>query len=118
MRRSIAAVLWAVLLALAGCGEAGNFATAASGLTCESYAEAMGPIMDSVVDELTAMGEMASGIAHEINQPLAIIRMAADGLNRYFEKRGEESMEARAAFDLAPATENCSSSCEASLMAG
>ncbi|MEW6078763.1 MAG: ATP-binding protein [Thermodesulfobacteriota bacterium] len=46
---------------------------------------------------LTAMGEMASGIAHEINQPLAIIRMASDGLNRYFEKQGEESMEARAA---------------------
>jgi signal transduction histidine kinase len=46
---------------------------------------------------LTAMGEMASGIAHEINQPLAVIRMAADGLNRYFEKRDEASMEARAA---------------------
>ncbi len=34
---------------------------------------------------LTAMGEMATGIAHELNQPLAIIRLAADGLNRHFD---------------------------------
>lgn len=46
---------------------------------------------------LTAMGEMASGIAHEINQPLAVIRMAADGLTRFFGSTNEGTMEARAA---------------------
>ena len=46
---------------------------------------------------LSAMGEMATGIAHEINQPLAIIRIAADGLNSYFLKKDEDSMEAKAA---------------------
>ncbi|MBF0225533.1 MAG: GHKL domain-containing protein [Desulfobacterales bacterium] len=46
---------------------------------------------------LTAMGEMATGIAHEINQPLAIIRLAADGLNSYFKNKYEDSMEAKAA---------------------
>ncbi len=33
---------------------------------------------------LTAMGEMATGIAHELNQPLAIIRLASDGLKNFF----------------------------------
>lgn len=46
---------------------------------------------------LTAMGEMATGIAHEINQPLAIIRVAADGLNEYFSVREGDTNEARAA---------------------
>ncbi len=46
---------------------------------------------------LTAMGEMATGIAHEINQPLAIIRIAADGLNAYFKRKGVEGMEVKAA---------------------
>lgn len=46
---------------------------------------------------LTAMGEMATGIAHEINQPLAIIRIAADGLNAYFKRKGMEGMEVKAA---------------------
>ena len=46
---------------------------------------------------LTAMGEMATGIAHEINQPLAIIRIAADGLNAYFVRNGIEGMETKAA---------------------
>ena len=46
---------------------------------------------------LTAMGEMATGIAHEINQPLAIIRVAADGLNAYFDGKEANTEEARAA---------------------
>jgi C4-dicarboxylate-specific signal transduction histidine kinase len=41
---------------------------------------------------------MATGIAHEINQPLAIIRMAADGLNEFFsDKAKSNSSEAREA---------------------
>ncbi|MBF0368787.1 MAG: response regulator [Magnetococcales bacterium] len=32
-------------------------------------------------DRLTALGEMSTGIAHEINQPLTIIRMRAESLN-------------------------------------
>ena len=40
---------------------------------------------------LTAMGEMASGIAHEINQPLTIINVVADGLmNRLLEKDDDD----------------------------
>ena len=46
---------------------------------------------------ISAMGEMATGIAHEINQPLAIIRLAADGLKRYFGRKDTDTMEARAA---------------------
>ncbi|MCP4690518.1 MAG: hypothetical protein GY859_20855 [Desulfobacterales bacterium] len=45
---------------------------------------------------LTAIGEMATGIAHEINQPLAIIRLAADGLSAWFKRENPDSMEARA----------------------
>ncbi len=50
---------------------------------------------------LTAMGEMATGIAHEINQPLAIIRIAAEGLNRFFDKQGIQGMEAKAGATIA-----------------
>lgn len=46
---------------------------------------------------LTAMGEMATGIAHEINQPLTIIGVAAHGLKAFFAKQGLETMEAIAA---------------------
>ncbi len=46
---------------------------------------------------LTAMGEMATGIAHELNQPLAIIRMAAEGLGGYFGNEKKDSEEAREA---------------------
>ncbi len=56
---------------------------------------------------ITAMGEMATGIAHEINQPLTIIRLAADGLNRYFEKIGQKSMEARAAGKIVSQVDRC-----------
>jgi len=34
-------------------------------------------------DRLTALGEMASAMAHEMNQPLTVIRLAADGLKTY-----------------------------------
>jgi PAS domain S-box-containing protein len=34
---------------------------------------------------LANLGEMASGIAHEINQPLAVIRLAADSLREEFD---------------------------------
>jgi len=34
---------------------------------------------------LTALGEMASGMAHELNQPMTVIRLAADALKMYFE---------------------------------
>jgi signal transduction histidine kinase len=54
---------------------------------------------------LTAMGEMATGIAHELNQPLAIIRVAADGLNAWFAKnRPEGGMEVKAARKIAEQT--------------
>ncbi|MBU2646441.1 PAS domain S-box protein, partial [bacterium] len=33
---------------------------------------------------LTSLGEMASGMAHELNQPLTVIRLAADGLKAGF----------------------------------
>ena len=46
---------------------------------------------------LAAMGEMATGIAHEINQPLAIIRIAADGLAEWFSEQTPGAMEAKAA---------------------
>ena len=51
---------------------------------------------------ISAMGEMATGIAHEINQPLAIIRIAADGLKNYFNRKNEDidSMEAKAAATI------------------
>ena len=55
---------------------------------------------------LTAMGEMATGIAHELNQPLAIIRVAADGLNAWFARnRPEGGMEVKAARKIAEQTE-------------
>jgi C4-dicarboxylate-specific signal transduction histidine kinase len=56
---------------------------------------------------LTAMGEMDTGIAHEINQPLTIIRLAADGLNSYFGRIGARSMEARAARKIVSQVDRC-----------
>lgn len=47
---------------------------------------------------LTALGEMATGIAHELNQPLAIIRIASEGLLSWFtENHSTETMEKKAA---------------------
>ena len=41
-------------------------------------------------NRLSAMGEMAAGIAHEINQPLSIINLTADGLAHYLSERQDE----------------------------
>ncbi|MCP4109334.1 MAG: GHKL domain-containing protein [Desulfobacteraceae bacterium] len=49
---------------------------------------------------LTAMGEMATGIAHEINQPLSIIRIAADGLKAYFSRKDPGTMEEEAVHSI------------------
>ena len=43
---------------------------------------------------LSALGEMATGIAHELNQPLYIIRLAADSLRDYFSRNAREAIEA------------------------
>lgn len=43
---------------------------------------------------LSALGEMATGIAHELNQPLYIIRLAADSLRDYFSHNANEAIEA------------------------
>ena len=49
---------------------------------------------------LKAMGEMAAGIAHEINQPLQIIKLAAPYLDAHFKKTGPHSDGAEAAQDI------------------
>jgi signal transduction histidine kinase len=54
---------------------------------------------------LTALGEMATGIAHELNQPLAIIRIAGDGLNRYFSRFAPDGREAAAARKIVSAVQ-------------
>ncbi|MBF0344052.1 MAG: PAS domain S-box protein [Nitrospirae bacterium] len=38
---------------------------------------------------LSALGEMSTGVAHELNQPLTIIRLAAEGIRKYFTKNLE-----------------------------
>jgi PAS domain S-box-containing protein len=43
---------------------------------------------------LSALGEMATGIAHEINQPLYIIRLAADSIADYFRSNDIDAVEA------------------------
>ena len=43
---------------------------------------------------LTALGEMASGMSHELNQPLTILRLTADVLKRYFALKDPDCMEA------------------------
>ena len=40
---------------------------------------------------LTSLGEMATGIAHELNQPLAIMRIKADGIKRFIVKNALDS---------------------------
>lgn len=49
---------------------------------------------------LTAMGEMASGMAHEINQPLTVINLSADVCTAYFKKNEPDAPEAEAAEDV------------------
>jgi C4-dicarboxylate-specific signal transduction histidine kinase len=53
------------------------------------------------------MGEMAPGIAHAINPPLTIIRLAADGLQRYFSREKGESMPARASRKIVVQVDRC-----------
>ncbi|MDA3786290.1 MAG: ATP-binding protein [Deltaproteobacteria bacterium] len=43
---------------------------------------------------LSALGEMATGIAHELSQPLYIIRLAADALHDYFDRNATNAIEA------------------------
>lgn len=49
---------------------------------------------------LTALGEMASGMAHELNQPMTVVRLAADGLNAYFAEKDPDSLEAESVDDM------------------
>lgn len=49
---------------------------------------------------LTALGEMASGMAHELNQPMTVIRLAADGLKMYFDLKDPDSGESEAVDDI------------------
>jgi signal transduction histidine kinase len=49
---------------------------------------------------LTAMGEMASGMAHEINQPLTVINLSADACTTYFNRNFPDVPEAEAAKDI------------------
>jgi signal transduction histidine kinase len=53
---------------------------------------------------LTAMGEMAAGIAHEMNQPLAIINSASDGLLNYLKGTERHQSAKRIAEQIARAT--------------
>ncbi len=43
---------------------------------------------------LAALGEMASGMAHEIHQPLTVIQLDAENLQFYFSRRKQKSLEA------------------------
>ena len=47
-----------------------------------------------------AMGEMASGIAHELNQPLAIMRFKADSLKYFFAKKLPDSEKNKNVADI------------------
>lgn len=49
---------------------------------------------------LTALGEMASGMAHELNQPMTVIRLAADGLKAHFAESRSSSIEAESVDDM------------------
>ncbi|MFH2132056.1 MAG: PAS domain S-box protein [bacterium] len=49
---------------------------------------------------LTALGEMASGMAHELNQPMTVIRLAADGLKMFFAQNPSGSTESESVDDI------------------
>ncbi len=44
--------------------------------------------------KLATLGEMATGIAHELNQPLTIMRLAAESTSAILHKKGAEGIEA------------------------
>ncbi|MCD6388815.1 MAG: response regulator [Desulfobulbaceae bacterium] len=49
---------------------------------------------------LAALGEMASGMAHEIHQPLTVIQLDAENLQFYFSRRKQKSLEAESVQDI------------------
>jgi signal transduction histidine kinase/CheY-like chemotaxis protein len=49
---------------------------------------------------LTALGEMASGIGHEIHQPLTVINLGAETCKSYFDKHDPHSPAAEAAGEM------------------
>lgn len=49
---------------------------------------------------LKSLGEMATGIAHEINQPLAVIRLGAEGIKQSLLMQHSESFEVEIAQDV------------------
>lgn len=50
--------------------------------------------------KMATLGEMATGLAHEINQPLAVISMAAENAARSLERKGAEGIgDARSRLD-------------------
>jgi C4-dicarboxylate-specific signal transduction histidine kinase len=49
---------------------------------------------------LTAIGEMAKGMAHEINLPMSIISLGADELHQYFTKKDTKSDHGKKAKDM------------------
>ncbi|MBT3225672.1 MAG: PAS domain S-box protein [Deltaproteobacteria bacterium] len=49
---------------------------------------------------LSALGEMASGMAHELNQPMTVIRLAADGLKMYFDFKEPDTAESESVDDI------------------
>ncbi len=49
---------------------------------------------------LTALGEMASGIGHEIHQPLSVINLNAENCQSYLAKHDPHSLAAEAADDI------------------
>ncbi len=54
------------------------------------------PLPDSLVhaSRLVAIGEMAAGIAHDINNPLAVVMMSLQMSGRKLKKNGEPTPEA------------------------
>ena len=49
---------------------------------------------------LAALGEMASGMAHEIHQPLTVIQLDAENLQLYFSRRQQKSLETESVQDI------------------
>ncbi|WP_044408863.1 PAS domain-containing sensor histidine kinase [Thiomicrospira microaerophila] len=49
---------------------------------------------------LKSLGEMAAGIAHEINQPLAVIRLGAEGIKQTLSRQNPDAFEVEMAQDM------------------